>query len=85
MIINEKYKIVNNTTDGCVLIFSEIRQRKNKTTEEIEDYTFIDRWYYPTVYDCLKKYCHIYQGESKDVEDLLKRTEELFTLIKKLK
>lgn len=82
--IDENYRIEADATDGVVLIFSEPRQKKNKETEEFSDYIYEDKYYYPTVYTALKKYCHLYQEKAVDVEDLLTRTDELFDLMKTL-
>lgn len=80
MKIDENYSIQTDD-NNCTLVFSEqrTREKKDDTTEE---YTFEDRWYYPTVYHCLKRYLQLAQKEAKDVEDCIRLTEETFKKLK---
>lgn len=84
IIINKNFKIKKDS-HSWVLIFNEIRQRKNKTTGEQEDFVFEDKWYYPDIKQCLTKISNETLKECETTEDLILKMDELISVINSLK
>lgn len=89
LVIDEQWHI---EIDGhnCTLIFEEIRQRKRKleifpNTQETENYTFTESYYYPNVQACLRKYLAVSLHPCESIPEVLTRIDEVEKTIKNLK
>lgn len=82
MKIDEKYSVETEGA-GCALVFTEMREKTKKDTQEKEMYEFKDYWYYPTVVDCLQKYLHLCQEPAKDVKECIRITKETLKQLSK--
>lgn len=52
------------------LVFQEKRTKTNKKTGLDEDYLFEDKYYYPTISQCLQRYINEKPKELKSLNDL---------------
>lgn len=82
--LDEKYNLTSDGDFGIVLTFSEIRQRKNKTTEKQEDYLFESKTYHTRIAQALTKYVDLTQNSSKTLEELTTKIDEIYAIIKKI-
>ena len=84
IVLDDSYQLESDGDSGIVLTFSEIRQRKNKTTGLEEDYIFFDRWYFTRISQALTKYVDLTQNSSKTLEELTTKVDEIYAIIKRI-
>jgi hypothetical protein len=82
MRLNKNWRI-DTTGEGCVLIFSEERTRKDGKNEG-KVYVFEDQFHYPTIYHCLKTFLDKSMEDAADVKDCIRLIEETYSKINKL-
>jgi hypothetical protein len=73
---------VNTDGAGTILLFEEQRKRE-KDGVEVE-FTFKDQWFYLNIQQALNKYLDLKIEGAKDVEECIKRIEEVRTIISKI-
>lgn len=73
---------VNTDGAGTILLFEEQRKRE-KDGVEVE-FTFKDQWFYLSIQQALNKYLDLKIEKSKDVEDCVKKIDEVRDIIKKV-
>lgn len=81
MQLDEKFS-VNTDGAGTILLFQEQRKRE-KDGVEVE-FTFKDQWFYLSIQQALNKYLDLKIEKSKDVEDCVKKIDEVRDIIKKV-
>jgi hypothetical protein len=81
MQLDEKFS-VNTDGAGTILLFQEQRKRE-KDGVEVE-FTFKDQWFYLNIQQALNKYLDLKIEDAKDVEECIKRIEEVRTIISKI-
>jgi hypothetical protein len=74
---------VNTDGAGTILLFEEQRKRE-KDGVEVE-FTFRDQWFYLNIQQALNKYLDLKIEGAKDVEECIKRIEEVRSIISKIK
>lgn len=74
---------VNTDGAGTILLFEEQRKRE-KDGVEVE-FTFKDQWFYLNIQQALNKYLDLKIEGAKDVEECIKRIEEVRSIISKIK
>lgn len=82
--LSEGWHLEPDGFNGIVLIFSEKRERKNKKTGELEDYIYEDRWHHPRISQSLKEYVKLTQNSSKTIEEILEKTDKIYTLLERM-
>ena len=82
MQLDEKFS-VNTDGAGTILLFQEQRKREKDGVEV--DVTFKDQWFYLSIQQALNKYLDLKIEGAKDVEECIKRIEEVREIIKKIK
>lgn len=82
MQLDEKFS-VNTDGAGTILLFQEQRKRE-KDGVEVE-FTFKDQWFYLNIQQALNKYLDLKIDGAKDVEECIKRIEEVRSIISKIK
>lgn len=82
MQLDEKFS-VNTDGAGTILLFQEQRKRE-KDGVEVE-FTFKDQWFYLNIQQALNKYLDLKIEGAKDVEECIKRIEEVRSIISKIK
>ena len=82
--LSEGWHLEPDGFNGIVLIFSEVRERKNKKTDELEDYIYEDRWHHPRISQSLKEYVKLTQNSSKTIEEILEKTDKIYTLLERM-
>ena len=73
---------VNTDGAGTILLFEEQRKREKDGVEV--DFTFKDQWYFLSIQQALNKYLDLKIEKSKDVEDCVKKIDEVRDIIKKV-
>jgi hypothetical protein len=81
MQLDEKFS-VNTDGAGTILLFQEQRKRE-KDGVEVE-FTFKDQWYFLSIQQALNKYLDLKIEKSKDIEDCVKKIDEVRDIIKKV-
>jgi len=81
MQLDEKFS-VNTDGAGTVLLFQEKRKRE-KDGVEVE-FIFKDQWFFVNLQQALNKYLDLKIEGSKDVEECIKKIEEVRDIIKKV-
>lgn len=81
MQLDEKFS-VNTDGAGTILLFQEQRKRE-KDGVEVE-FTFKDQWFYLNIQQALNKYLDLKIEGSNDVEDCVKKIDEVRDIIKKV-
>jgi hypothetical protein len=81
MQLDEKFS-VNTDGAGTILLFQEQRKREKDGVEV--DFTFKDQWYYVNIQQALNKYLDLKIEGAKDVEECIKKIEEVRTIIKSI-
>ena len=84
IVLDDSYQLESDGDSGIVLTFSEIRQRKNKTTEKQEDYLFESKTYHTRIAQALTKYVDLTQNSSKTLEELTTKVDEIYAVIKRI-
>ena len=74
---------VNTDGAGTILLFEEQRKRE-KDGVEVE-FVFKDQWYFLSIQQALNKYLDLKIEGAKDVEECIKRIEEVRSIISKIK
>lgn len=82
MKLDEKFS-VNTDGAGTILLFQEQRKREKNGVEV--DFTFKDQWFYLNIQQALNKYLDLKIEGAKDVEECIKKIEEVREIIKKIK
>lgn len=82
--LDENWHLTPDGDNGIVLTFHEIRQRKSKKTKEEEDFLFEDKYYYPRVAQCLRKYSQIVQNTTESIEKILENSEKTLEVISRI-
>lgn len=82
--LSEGWHLEPDGFNGIVLVFSEKRERKNKKTDELEDYIYEDRWHHPRISQSLKEYVKLTQNSSKTIEEILEKTDKIYTLLERM-
>jgi hypothetical protein len=82
MQLDEKFS-ANTDGAGTILLFQEQRKRE-KDGVEVE-FTFKDQWFYLSIQQALNKYLDLKIEGAKDVEECIKRIEEVRSIINKIK
>jgi len=80
MRLDKNYK-VSGDGSGTILTFTEERTREKDGIEV--PYTFKDQWYFVSVEQALKKYLELKINGCEDVQECLKRIEEVKQIILK--
>lgn len=72
--LDEKYRI-EKYPNGYKLVYetSSIKTIKGETKEV----STVDRWYYSSVKQCMKKYVNEFIGDSNSIKDLIDRLEKI--------
>ena len=83
MQVDEKFRIVYDE-NNVILQFHEIRIKTKKDGTE-EQYEFVDNFYYSNITQALKSYTNKCLNGSNSILGLIKRIENLETLIPNLK
>lgn len=73
---------VNTDGAGTILLFEEQRKREKNGVEV--DFVFKDQWYFLSIQQALNKYLDLKIEKSKDVEDCVKKIDEVRDIIKKV-
>jgi hypothetical protein len=81
MQLDEKFS-VNTDGAGTILLFQEQRKREKNGVEV--DFTFKDQWFYLNIQQALNKYLDLKIEGAKDVEECIKKIEEVRTIIKSI-
>tara|TARA_R110000796_G_scaffold59008_1_gene135915 strand:- start:8383 stop:8664 length:282 start_codon:yes stop_codon:yes gene_type:complete len=84
IILNDNWKIIRGSY-SWELIFSEIRERQNKKTGKIEEYTFEDKWYYPEIKMLLKRLINEELKDSSSIIELSEKMDKITLFIDSLK
>lgn len=82
MQLDEKFS-VNTDGAGTILLFQEQRKREKDGVEV--DFVFKDQWFYLNIHQALNKYLDLKIEGAKDVEECIKRIEEVRSIINKIK
>lgn len=82
--LSEGWHLEPDSYNGIVLVFSEKRERKNKKTGELEDYIFSEPHYFPKITQALKEYVRVTQNSSKTIEEILEKTDKIYTLLERM-
>lgn len=82
--LDEKWNITPDTYSWCLTQQVE-KTRKNKETKEEEQYTTEEKWYFPTMQDCLKKYTNESTKECKDMQEILEKLQEIKDIVEKVR
>ena len=82
--LSEGWHLEPDGFNGIVLVFSEKRERKNKKTDELEDYIYEDRWHHPRISQSLKEYVKLTQNSSKTIDEILEKTDKMYTLLERM-
>lgn len=83
MKINENFRIESDT-HTWVLLFTEQRTRKDKKGNTV-DYTHEDKWYYPNISGCLKKFTDESCKGLDSIEALQSKLKEIGNTIEHFK
>ena len=81
MQLDEKFS-VNTDGAGTILLFQEQRKREKNGVEV--DFTFKDQWFYLNIQQALNKYLDLKIEGAKDVEECVKKIDEVRDIIKKV-
>lgn len=81
IILDDKYSLTNDGGNGIQLIFKEIRQKEKKDSKLLEDYEYTESLYFTRINQALNKYVELTQNSFKDLEDLIARTDKVFSVI----
>ena len=73
---------VNTDGAGTILLFEDQRKRE-KDGVEVE-FTFRDQWFYLNIQQALNKYLDLKIEGAKDVEECVKKIDEVRDIIKKV-
>ena len=82
--LDENYFLTPDGYNGLVLNFEEKRTKTNKNDELVE-FIFKDKWYYPKLSMTLDKYLQLKGKECKsisDLKDIVLRVEKTISEIK---
>lgn len=79
--LSDNWHLETDGFNGICLVFSEIRQKKNKKTKEQSDYLFEDKLYYATVGQGLEKFVKESQKEIKDYDEILEKTNSILNIL----
>lgn len=82
--LNENYRIEKDTY-SWVLVFTEERERKNKKTNELENFEFKEQWYYPDVKQALTKFIDLTCRESETIQELIESMQKVNDIVIELK
>ena len=82
--LSEGWHLEPDGFNGIVLVFSEKRERKNKKTGELEDYIYEQPYYHPRIVGALKEYVRVTQNSSKTIEEILEKTDKIYTLLERM-
>jgi len=73
--LSPNWHLSPDSDNGVILTYSQIRERKNKKTEEIEEFLYTEPYYYPRVVSALKHFVDKTQNESKSLEELIEKVD----------
>lgn len=82
MQLDEKFS-VNTDGAGTILLFQEQRKREKNGVEV--DFTFKDQWFYLNIQQALNKYLDLKIEGAKDIQECIKKIEEVREIIKSIK
>lgn len=82
--LDNKWSIQPDTYSWCLTQEVE-KTRTKKETGEKEQYISEEKWYHPTIQDCLKKYTNESTKECKSVEEILQKLQEIKETVEKVK
>jgi len=82
--LDDKHFLIPDSDSGIILVFHEIRQRKKKDSEELEDYEFTDRWYFTRIVQSLRKYTELTENSCKTIDEILEKVKYNTELLDRL-
>jgi hypothetical protein len=82
--LDDYWYIESDGGNGIQLVFHEPRKRTKKGTDVEENYIFEDVFYFNRVVQALKHYCNKTQNSSKDLKDILEKTDKIYNILEKL-
>ena len=82
MQLDEKFS-VNTDGAGTILLFQEQRKREKNGVEV--DFTFKDQWFYLNIQQALNKYLDLKIEGAKDIQECIKKIEDVREIIKSIK
>ena len=90
--LDDKYALTSDGDNGIILTFEESRKReetkkengKTVKTGKLEDYLFVDKYYFTRISQALTKYVDLTQNSSKSLEDLFTKVNAIYEVISKI-
>jgi hypothetical protein len=83
--LGKGYTLSPDSDRGIVLTFSEETTKTNKKTGIEAPHIAETKYYYPSVGIALNKYFELSQNSSKNLEEVVSKTDEILDIIKEFK
>lgn len=90
LVLDEKFKIIPDSDNGVILVFTEIRARekeikglkgKKVKTGDIEYFKFEEKYCYPRIAQALRKYSDLTLNENNNFDSLIQKLNDLYLTI----
>lgn len=84
MRLDDRYRLQNNSINGVELVFEETRQKKSKKDDSLQDYQFIETWYYPNPILAIKKWISLTSANVQNLDELINLTSKIDKTLDKI-
>ena len=84
IILDDNFKMSHDSFKGIILTFSEMREKEKKTGEK-EQYLNEEPRYFATVGQALKMYVELSQNSSKDLKEIVEKTDKILAVVEEFK
>jgi len=81
LVLDERYKIIPDADNGVILVFSEIRAKKDSKSENLIPFDFKQEYHFPRIAQALRKYADLTLNEIHDFDSLIQRLNDVYLII----
>jgi len=81
LILDYNYKIVPDSDNGVILVFTDIRTKKDSKTNELVPFDFKQEYHYPRIAQALRKYSDLTLNEHRDFDSLIQKLNDVYLTI----
>tara|TARA_R110000782_G_scaffold45143_3_gene100491 strand:+ start:688 stop:996 length:309 start_codon:yes stop_codon:yes gene_type:complete len=82
--LDEKWDITPDSDHGVVLTFKEPRERVKKNTLEVEEFIFVEKYYFPRISQALMKYADASSNDLTSILEVIRNQQRIINLITKI-
>lgn len=82
--LDSNWHLTPDGDNGVILTFHEVRERKKKNSEEMEDFLFEDKRYFTRIVQALRLYAEKTLNTSSTLQEIIEKEDRIMNLLEKM-